>query len=141
MNNENPYSTSVVVDAHEETATERQSRLRKIAVAQRHVNLAVFFYFLLIIAIIVLPAVTQNAPWIGTIVAISGGCLMIYGALSVYRLAAILRGTFRAMLCVFGFLIPILGLLLLLSVNREATNILQRYRVKVRLLGANPNTI
>lgn len=141
MNKDNPYRSSVHPDAHEEIPAEQQMRLRKIASAQRHVTFAVLFYFLFIGAIIALPALAQNVPWAGMAVAILGVCLMVYGTLSVYRLTAILRGSIRAIISVVGFIIPILGLLILLSVNREATSILQRHRIKVGLLGANPSTL
>lgn len=141
MNKENPFSPPAMIDADEETEMELHLRLRKIASAQRHVNVAVLLYFILLIAMFALPAFSDKPYLAGEFFVIAGSCMFIYGAISICRLAAVLRGTFRAIICVLGFLIPILGLLILISVNREATNILQRHRIKVGLLGANPKTM
>ena len=46
-----------------------------------------------------------------------------------------------AIIYVLGLLVPLLGLLLLLSVSGKATKELRSAGIKVGLLGANPNAI
>lgn len=118
-----------------------RTELRKIATAQRQVNVAVLFYLCFIPLNIWLASIAERAPIaaIGQLVVAIG--LLAFCIVSVFRLASILRGNAIAVIHAFGMLVPLLGLLLLLRNNQKATGILQKNGIKVGLLGANPNSI
>ena len=113
----------------------------RIAKAQRGINLAVLFYFLVIPLMFAMDLVLPNNPVTGMIVGLAFLGVIVFGAIAVYRLAAIIRNRGVAIIYVIGMLVPLLGLLLLLSISQKATTILQEHGVKVGFLGANPSTI
>jgi hypothetical protein len=115
--------------------------LRQIASAQRGTNLAALFYILVLVLSPFSVGLVQALPFISLLLPIALLGIVIFGAISVYRLAAILRGRFVAVIYVFGLMVPFIGLLLLLSVNSKATRILRANGIKVGFLGADPLSI
>lgn len=135
MSSENPYEAP----ASQEPVTESTNRehLRNVAKAQKRVLLAVLAYLAVLAANIFL----QAMPELRMVLPIAVVCVFLFGAVAVYRLAALFRGKVVAVLYVVGMLVPCLGLLLLLSISQQATTLLQKNGVKVGLLGADVNSI
>ncbi|MEI6654184.1 MAG: hypothetical protein WCP45_05395 [Verrucomicrobiota bacterium] len=140
MNPSNPYKTPEFSSDTNNTSVSRDW-LRSIGRSQRHVNLA----FLLYLAVIPI-AYGINSMGTGSTLApmllgiyILG--VIIFGAVAIYRLTAILKGHIVAVIYMLGLLIPLLGLLLLLSINGRATKELRKAGIKVGLMGANVESI
>jgi len=142
MDNVNPYAATTTESAAPvaQRGPDRE-RLRRIATAQRQTNLAVLCQILLIPVSFGVTAVAGNAPWVGLVFVLVALGVVIYGAIAVYRLASVFRGKVVAVIYVFGLLVPLLGLLLLVSISSKATTILQEHGIKVGLLGADPSAI
>ena len=79
---------------------------------------------------------SEKAAWAGVLLGIIVLVVVGFGAISVYRLAALFRGEVIAIVYVLGLLTPILGLILLISIRQKATTILQQNGIKVGLLAA-----
>jgi hypothetical protein len=139
MTSNNPYAPTTFVDAP--TEGEDRQRLRNIASAQRHVNLAVLLYLCLIPCNVLLSIVGNGSLLAGVLFAIAAIGIVIYGAVSVFRLAALFRGNAVAVIYVLGLLVPLLGLILLITISQKATKILTANGIKVGLLGANPKSV
>ena len=145
MSHDNPYDPpAAAFQSH--NADEDRDRLRRIASAQRQVNVAVLLYLAMISLSIVITSVGDRAaPPVAIPVAILfliySLIVLIWGAISVYRLASIFRGPFIAVIHVLGLLVPLLGLVLLYVNSRKATKALRKSGVTVGLLGANPSAI
>lgn len=135
----NPYELPSVATTHEQDASDR-SRLRKIAVAHRQVNLAILYY-LCVVPISGLVIVGESAMWAKVVFGVIGMAVLDLGVVSVYNLAEKLRGKTVAIVHAVGLLIPFLGLILLMTNSREATKMLQANGINVALFGANPETI
>jgi hypothetical protein len=144
MSRDNPYAVPGVLDPQPIVPNHRE-RLRAIAIAQRRVNLAVLAYLCLVGGNIAMLVLGQQFPGFAllfiTLIRITAIGVIIFGAITVYRLAALLRGSVVAILYVIGLLIPCVGLLLLLTLSQKATKILQSEGVRVGLLGADPSSI
>lgn len=140
MATHNPYAPPGVREVTLAPSTDR-SELRKIATAQRQVNIAALLYLLLVPGNIGLSNVTDGAPWTRIVIGVMALSVFTFGAVSVYKLAAIFRGKIVAVVHAIGLLVPLLGLLLLLSNSQQATKILRENGIRVGLLGANPNSI
>jgi len=142
MDTANPYSSPTTESAAPvaQLGSDRE-RLRRIATAQRQTNLAVLLQFLLFPASIGVSAVAGDAPWAGFVIGIVALCVVVYGAVAVFRLASVFRGKVVAVIYVLGLLVPLLGLLLLLSISSKATTILQEHGIHVGLLVADPSVI
>ncbi len=142
MSLENPYQPPETNSSiTEEPENQDQNRLQKIASAQRQVNYAVLLYLGFMPLNIVLSDLAAQFPLAVIILPVSILIVFLFGIISVYRLAAIFRGPIVAVFYVLGFLVPLLGLLLLVSISGKATKELRKNGIKVGLLGANPNTI
>ncbi len=142
MSSENPYQPPETNSSiTEEPENQDQDRLRKIASAQRQVNIAVLLYLGFMPLNIVFSELAAQFPLAVILLPISILIVFLFGIISVYRLAAIFRGPIVAVFYVLGFLVPLLGLLLLVSISGKATKELRNNGIKVGLLGANPNTI
>ncbi len=142
MSSENPYRPPETNSSiTEEPENQDQDRLRKIASAQRQVNIAVLLYLGFMPLNIVFSELAAQFPLAVILLPISILIVFLFGIISVYRLAAIFRGPIVAVFYVLGFLVPLLGLLLLVSISGKATKELRNNGIKVGLLGANPNTI
>ncbi len=142
MSNENPYlppaSTSLGSSIPIPQAKER---LRRIASAQRQVNLALLLYIAIFPVSFGLGVFGVGAPWAALLLGFFALAVIIMGTISVYKLAAVFRGKVVAIIYVIGLLVPLLGLLLLLSISGKATKELRAAGIKVGLLGANPSDI
>lgn len=136
MSSENPYEAPTM-DAVATQNTANREHLIRVARAQRLVMLAILAY----LGLIPLNLVSLRVPAIGLIVIPAAVCVLVFGAITVYRLAALFRGNAVAVVYVLGLLVPLLGLLLLLSVSQKATALLKANGIKVGLLGANPDRI
>ncbi len=66
---------------------------------------------------------------------------MLLGVVSVFSLASIFRGRVVAVIYVIGQIVPLLGLLLLLSINGKATKELRAAGIRVGIMGANPDSV
>jgi len=139
MSTENPYAAPTTATTLAPDVG--RDRLRKIATAQRQTNLAVLFYLCLIPLNIALSTVANGAPWAAIILGVAALAVLVFGAVSVYSLASQFRGKIVAVVYVLGLLVPLLGLILLISISSKATTILKDNGIKVGLLGANPSTI
>ncbi len=140
MSIDNPFQSPQVVSVQAEAANDRD-RLRRIALAQRQVNIAVLLYLSLIPVNLVLGAVGQGANWASLVVLVLGLIVLGLGAVSVYKLASIFRGKIVAVIYVLAMLLPLIGLLMLLSISRKATKELRAAGYKVGLLGVDASTI
>jgi len=123
MSTENPYAALTTATTFAPDAG--RDRRRKIATAQRETNLAVLFYFCLIPVNIAISSVANGAPWANIVSGVAALPVLVFGAVSVYSLASQFRGKFVAVLYVVGLLVPLLGLILLISINSKATSILR----------------
>jgi asparagine N-glycosylation enzyme membrane subunit Stt3 len=140
MSIENPYKSPETVSPGSDAPKDRD-RLRRIARAQRQVNLAVLLYLAIIPVNLALGAVGGGAPWVSVVLGLFVLIILGLGATSVYKLASIFRGNVVAVVYVLGLLVPLLGLLLLLSISGKATKELREAGIKVGLLGADPNAV
>ena len=116
-------------------------RLRRIAKAQRQVNVAAALYLGLIPVNILFSVADIQVGLASWIIVLYLLVVLAMGAVSIFRLAAVFRGPVVAVIYVLGLLIPLVGLLLLLSVSGKATRELRSAGIKVGLLGANPKDI
>lgn len=116
-------------------------RLRQIAETQRYVIFAALFYLAILPMSFVLRNVLGNAEWVGVVQLGCFALVVTFGAFSLYRFASVLRGPAAAVVYVIGFLVPCLGLILLLVLSNEATKELRAAGIKVGFFGANPETI
>ncbi len=139
MSNSNPYAAPLATDAVVQGAG--REHLRKIASAQRNVNLAVLFYLALIPLNIVLSIVAAEVAWGAIVLGLAALAVLIFGAVSVYSLASLFHGPLGGVIYVLGLLVPVLGLILLVMLSSKATKILKSNGIKVGLLGANPQQI
>ena len=139
MSSTNPYDSPKVTRAEMDISTARDD-LREIASAQRQVNFAVLFYLGQAPVSTGLAILAESTPWAYLPLVVIALCVFGFGAISVYRLAAIFQGKSVAIVHALGLLVPLLGLILLVSNSQRATKILQKNGVKVGLLGANPNS-
>lgn len=140
MSHENPYQVSNTID-QPPAAIDPKERLRAIAKAQRSVNLATLAYLCIVAATIALAVLGIGSPEVFIATRIAVLVVMVIGAVTVYRLASLLRGKVVAVLYVVGLLFPCLGLVLLLTLSQKATSTLQAAGVRVGLLGADPSSI
>ena len=122
-------------------AAETQRRLRDVASAQRQVSLAVLFYLCMVPVNVILSIMSEGAAWAGIVFGVVALCVLGFGAVSIFKLAALFRGKAVAIIYVLGFLIPLLGLLLLVSINHKATKLLKGNGIKVGFLGADPKSV
>ena len=140
MNPDNPYKTpecpsDVLV------TSETREKLRRIARSQHHVNLAVLLYLAVIPIMMAVNAIFTDPAWISSLLGLYILGVIFFGAFATYRLTSLIKGHFIAVLYMIGLLIPLLGLLLLLSINGEATKIFKKAGIKVGLLGADVKSI
>ncbi len=136
----NPYSSPVAFDSPSEGFGDR-SRLRAVAAAQRHLNLSLLAYLGVVPFFIAVVVISGGAEWGAAVVLLYYVAVAIYGCVSIFRLAAILRGNLLAVVYTLAMLVPLLGLVLLLILNAEATTILRQSGIKVGFLGADPRSI
>ena len=136
MSIDNPYkppeSSSIQLSGRE--------RLLRIAKAQRQVNFAALLYLLNTPVLMAINAIGNGTPWAPFLFGLIILFVFGFGAVSVYKLAAIYRGNLVAVVYALGLLVPVLGLLLLLTISGKATKELRAAGIKVGLLGANPNS-
>lgn len=140
MSLDNPFQSPETVSVHTASPTDRD-RLRRIASAQRQVNIAVLLYLSLIPVNMVLGAIGSGSMWAPVLVLVLGLVVLGLGAISVFKLASIFRGKLVAVIYVLGLIVPLLGLLLLLSISSKATKELRNAGFQVGLMGVNPNSI
>lgn len=140
MSLDNPYSSPTAVSSAVMMQPDRL-RLREIAAAQRQTNLAVLFYLCLIPANLIVAVLAQEMPLASLVFGFFFLGVLLFGAIAVFRLAALFRGKAVAVLYVIGLLIPLLGLILLLTLSSRATKTLRASGIKVGFLGAKPDAI
>ena len=140
MSDDNPFRAPAPVSSTVEISQDRE-RLKRIASAQRHVNIAVLLYLGLIPVNVALNVAGEAAPWIGLFLLPYLLLVFVLGAVSIFRLAAAFRGNGVAIIYVICMIIPCVGLLLLLSLSSMATKELRAAGVKVGLLGADPSNL
>lgn len=120
---------------------DHQNHLRRIATGHRMVCIAVLLYLGVIASRIGLMIMAEDAPLLVLAFVVLALGTLLYGAISVYTLASAIRSPIIAVIYVVGMLIPLVGLLLLLSLSSTATKTLQANGIKVGLMGANPSAI
>ncbi len=118
-----------------------KKKLRQVASAQRHANMAAGLYLLLIPVNIAISSMPEPilALAIGFLVFALG--ILIFGAISVFRLQTALNGFVLGTILGVLTLVPLLGLILLLLGSQKATILLKENGIAVGLLGADPNSI
>lgn len=140
MNPENPYKTPECPSDIYDTSQTRE-KLRCIARSQRHVNLAVFLYLMVIPLTMTINSIGHDTEWASPLMGLYMLGVIFFGAFATYRLTSLIKGHFIAVLYMIGLFIPLLGLLLLLSINGEATKVFKKAGIKVGLLGADIKSI
>ncbi|MEL6107124.1 MAG: hypothetical protein AAFU85_13865 [Planctomycetota bacterium] len=133
----NPYQAPLSVPSGDGFPGD-PDRLLKIAKAQRSVNLALLMYLGLIPINVGISLAGEVASWVGFALILYILVMLVFGAVSVFRLASVLRGRGLAILYLVGMIIPLIGAILLLSLSSRATRELRAAGIKVGLLGANP---
>ena len=112
-----------------------------VARAQRLVNKAVLCYLMLIPANLAISTVPEPRAWMVYSFFLVFILVVVFCAISVFRLAAVLKGNIAAIFYTLAILIPCIGLLVLIVLSSQATSILKRQNIKVGLLGANPKEL
>ena len=139
MSFENPYQSPTTVS--ESSSVADPDRLRRLASAQRRVNLAVLMYLAMIFVNGAINVASRGQTWGAIVLLTIVVAVLSYGAVAVFTLASMFRGRAVAVIYVLGLLVPLLGLLLLLSINSKATKELKANGIRVGLLGADPKTL
>ncbi len=139
MSEQNPFAVPETNIAVVDSSLDRD-RLRRVAAWQRRLNLAVLLQ-LLFVPYLMLVSFSSLGPF--SVVLIPGYFLvfMLLGVVSVFSLASIFRGRVVAVIYVIGQIVPLLGLLLLLSINRKATKDLRAAGIHVGIMGATPDAV
>jgi hypothetical protein len=109
--------------------------LRKVAKYQKGLIFSILFYLILVMARFFAPAEAQLAVVLA-LVAIS-----ITATVFVFLLSIKVYGTGKGILLGILTLIPLIGLIVLLTVNGKATATLKQNGIRVGFLGANPSEI
>ena len=109
--------------------------LRTIAVRQRVIMYCILAYLVLIVGQFALP------PELRLIPALLALAVSITAAVFVFMLALALYNTGTGILLGILTLIPLVGLIVLLTINGKATNVLRQHGIRVGLMGADPNQI
>ncbi len=137
MSEQNPFAVPETNIAVVDSSLDRD-RLRRVAAWQRRLNLAVLLQ-LLFVPYSMLVSFSSLGPF--SVVLIPGYFLvfMLLGVVSVFSLASIFRGRVVAVIYVIGQIVPLLGLLLLLSINRKATKDLRAAGIHVGRLSNPPD--
>jgi hypothetical protein len=110
-----------------------QIDLQKVAMRQRAIMFCILGEIALIVVLYGVPA-TMSPFVLLAILATS-----IIASVFVFMLALLVFNTTLGILLGILTLIPYLGIVPLLVVNRKATGILRQNNIRVGLLGANPN--
>ena len=137
MSDHNPFDTPKMSAEPPRPTGSNREHLIKVARAQRHVLFVVLAY-LCLIPVNVVAGQFEPLQIVGPIFGLG---VMLAGAVTVFHLVSLFRGKVAAVFYVIGLLIPCLGLILLLVISSEATNILKANGIKVGLLGADPDSI
>ncbi len=137
MSDHNPFVAPENQGVPAKPSGSNREHLIKVATAQRHVLFVILAY----LALLPFNIAAQQVPQLAVILLPVAIIVFIAGAITVFRLASLFRGKAVAVLYLIGLLIPCLGLILLLVISSEATNLLKSNGIKVGLLGANPNDI
>ncbi len=131
----NPYAAPAAALDGDRATAPVTPELANIARYQRWVNLAVLLYFGAIFAAMIGTVAPLLGRILGMATYVGALCLGIY---ATARLAAAVYGVVVAVvICVLNC-VPLVGLLTLLILNREATKRLRAAGISVGLLGADP---
>jgi hypothetical protein len=109
--------------------------LRQVATYQRWLCICILVYIAALIGQFAAPGEFRLIFAVGTLVA------SITAAVFVFMLSLAFYSVAKGVLLGIGVLIPIIGLIVLLVINNEATKRLKAHGVKVGLLGADPSTL
>jgi hypothetical protein len=116
--------------------------VRTVALAQRFIMWVILGSILLMLSLVMGAAITPSGGMpqlvvIGLLILIRLALLALM-MVGVYKLSAALGlGVVTCVLYVIGMIIPLVNLIILLSVNQKATNLLKRNGIKVGLMGAS----
>lgn len=109
--------------------------LRRIAARQRGVLVSIFGYVLTLLAQFVLP------PEYELVCIVAGIAIAIGAAVCVFLLGRMFHSPVVSVLLVILTLIPLVGLCILMVVDRRASGILKGHGIHVGLLGADVRSI
>lgn len=140
MSEQNPFAVPETNTAVVDSSLDRD-RLRRVAALQRRLNLAVLLQLLFVPYSMLVGFAAGGRPWSDVLI---WGYLLVFmllGVVSVFSLASIFRGRVVAVIYVIGQIVPLLGLLLLLSINGKATKELRAAGIRVGIMGANPDSV
>ncbi len=110
-------------------------RLRRIADNQRIILICILAYLGAVICRFMVPPSLQLPLMISVL------ALGVVAAVFLFKLATILFGTGVGVVLGILTLIPLVGLIVLLIINGQATAVLKRAGIRVGLLGANSSKI
>jgi hypothetical protein len=132
--NQNPFQSPQAVGTAAAFAGDRD-KLRRIASDQRGIMICILVYIAAIIGQFLLPR--PEGTMIATIVALGA---VLAGVVFVFRLATKVYSTGTGIVLGLLTFVPLLGLIVLLTVNSKATRLLRAQGVSVGLLGARMPT-
>jgi hypothetical protein len=134
MQEANPYAAPVVMDPNPMGTADDPDRLLGIAKAQRGLMLCILGY---LVSLLLLFALGQmESP----LIAVPGLLLLassLGGLVFLIMLTYRLSGTVLAIVVGLCFLIPLVGLLLMVLMSGKASRILKKAGFKIGLLGAD----
>lgn len=111
--------------------------IREIAIRQRLLMYAILGYLGMVVVYFI--GVATHLLPLEIVGALGYLAAVIFAIICVGRLATSLYGLTSGILLGIGVIIPLVGLIVLLSVSSRATAVLRRNGYKVGLMGANPN--
>jgi len=144
---ENPYQAPTAYGAREEVLTAQVSpndpeHLRRVAIYQKGVLIAVAFYLMnIVLSIIISTAGWQLPPLVALPLALATLSAFIGGVVSVGLLGARLHGVVVGLVFAICSFVPCVNLIMLFVVNQQANGLLTSNGIHVGLLGARMSGI
>jgi hypothetical protein len=117
----------------------RYDPMRRVAKYQRWVLFALLAN--IIVSVLFLTGVIGEDHPLELPVSIFSYLVALFSLSAIFMLARELLSTGLAVACAVLYIIPFVGLIVLLVINQKATKYLQRRGVRVGLMGADPNSI
>jgi len=131
----NPYSAPQTLATPRRSGGGPRDELRKIAIYQKGIQVAVLFYLLAVFFSFV--------PFVPLRVLLGLGMIYVItaGPIFVFLLSMKVYGVWQGIVFAILMFVPCLGLIMLLIVNQKATSMLQAKGISVGLLGARLSEI
>ncbi len=123
-------STMAVIEYASMPTNLTELQVRDVAARQKQIIYCILAYFGLVVVMLTLPLAMRPFAGLGFL------ALFVLAALSFFRLAIKFHHPVMASFMLIGMIIPLINLLLLLSINGKATQLLKQNGIKVGMLGA-----